>query len=455
MKGPVATLKPEEGPRFIGPDTPIDSWPSVYIKEELLESADNNNSNSPDPLKTSKVELGEGLEDQVVAHTDLSDGEARVEVSSSTNGAVAVNTSPAQHDSFLALCGDANDQPQDVCGDNGRVTPVDREIKLSPAARNSPEFVSTYIQQLDNYPAAQPPPPQWYSYSSSQWAPYGYLPRAADGSLHRQLLRPAAVLFRPAVAAADLLRAARHLLRGAAPARVRAPRLGPSPSQPQPRQCPVADPALPRLVGAAAALQPPAAGLLHLQLPDLPPGLHLPPGRGRAPRRPHDALRPDLALRHARPDQRVAALLAGAHHAPASPGPPRPPRPPARAPPGQPPAPRDPERRDDGPERREVRAQGSDEHQQEPRPGDARLHRALVHARLQLCARGHLRALRGQVRVLRAPEAPPASPWCQQEVPVPRLRLCLQPPGQPQKARRRRPREPQPSKLRAAFPSVE
>lgn len=42
--------------------------------------------------------------------------EARVEVSSSTNGAVAVNTSPAQHDSFLALCGDANDQPQDVCG---------------------------------------------------------------------------------------------------------------------------------------------------------------------------------------------------------------------------------------------------------------------------------------------------------------------------------------------------
>ncbi|XP_037803490.1 Krueppel-like factor 2 [Penaeus monodon] len=185
MKGPVATLKPEEGPRFIGPDTPIDSWPSVYIKEELLEPADNNNSNSPDPLKTvGKVAIGEAHDDPGVTHTDLSDGEVRVEVSSSTNGAVAVNTSPSQHDSFLALCGDASDQPQDVCGDNGRVTPVDRDSKLSPAARNSPEFVSTYIQQLDNYPAAQAPPPQWYSYSSSQWAPYGYLPPAPPTAVY-------------------------------------------------------------------------------------------------------------------------------------------------------------------------------------------------------------------------------------------------------------------------------
>lgn len=75
MKGPVATLKPEEGPRFIGPDTPIDSWPSVYIKEELLEPADNNNSNSPDPLKTvGKVAIGEAHDDPGVTHTDLSDG---------------------------------------------------------------------------------------------------------------------------------------------------------------------------------------------------------------------------------------------------------------------------------------------------------------------------------------------------------------------------------------------
>lgn len=75
MKGPVATLKPEEGPRFIGPDTPLSAWPSVYIKEELLEPSDNNNSNSPDPLKP-KLELGEPHDDgdSGVTHSDLSDG---------------------------------------------------------------------------------------------------------------------------------------------------------------------------------------------------------------------------------------------------------------------------------------------------------------------------------------------------------------------------------------------